>query len=152
MYINKENSLMRKTTIQAAFVRHALNHVLSLNKSQEFTKLAALLLLIPGLFGSLAGARVTHIQIISREVVANGMPFGSSGAYEKLRGRVLFEVDPEDPRNAVVFDLDKAPQNHEGMVEFSADMFILKPMEIKKGSNRSDPPENAGQFANDRLL
>src|SRR5262249_50245062 len=43
-------------------------------------------------------------------------------------------VDPKDARNAVVFDLDKAPKNDQGMVEFSADMMIIKPVDLAKGN------------------
>ncbi|MGH9935142.1 MAG: hypothetical protein ACREAM_02795, partial [Blastocatellia bacterium] len=75
---------------------------------------------------SAAEGRVARFQITSREVIAGGAAFGSTGAYEKLRGTVVFEVDPADSHNAVVFDIDKAPRNSRGRVEFSADMFILK--------------------------
>ncbi len=86
------------------------------------------------LLGAQAEARVTRIEITTREIVADGMAFGDTGPYEKLRGTVHFEVDPNDPRNAVVFDLDKAPRNARGLVEFSADFFILKPLELAKGN------------------
>src|SRR5260370_32243499 len=85
-------------------------------------------------FGAQAEARVTRIKITTREVVADGMPFGDTGPYEKLGGTVYFEVDPFDERNAVVFDLDKAPRSKEGTVEFSADLFILKPIDLNKGN------------------
>src|SRR5262249_32238063 len=49
-------------------------------------------------------------QIEERGVVADGMSFGDTGPYEKLRGTVHFEVDARDARNAAVFDLDKAPR------------------------------------------
>src|SRR5713101_9720308 len=81
-----------------------------------------------------AEARVTRVQITSREIVADGISFGDSGPYEKLRGTVFFEVSPSDPRNAVVFDLDKAPRNDRGMVEFSADWMIIKPVHLSKGN------------------
>ena len=67
-------------------------------------------------------------------MIAAGVAFGAIGPYEKLRGGVSFEVDPADPRNAAVFDLDKAPRNSRGMVEFTADMFILKPVDMDKGN------------------
>jgi hypothetical protein len=83
---------------------------------------------------SLAEARVTRIQITSRVVVADGVSFGDAGPFEKLRGTVFFEVNPWDPRNAIVFDLDKAPRNARGMVEFSADWMIIKPVDLTKGN------------------
>jgi len=84
--------------------------------------------------GSPAEARVTRIQINSRELLAGGITFGSAGPYEKIRGAVFFEVDPADPRNAAVFDIDKAPQNTRGHVEFSADFYILKPVDMSRGN------------------
>lgn len=86
------------------------------------------------LMGSRAEARVTRIVVDSRGIVADGMSFGATGPYEKLRGTVFFEVDPRDPRNAVVFDLDKAPRNAHGFVEFSADMMIIKPVDVTQGN------------------
>jgi hypothetical protein len=82
-----------------------------------------------------AEARLTRLEISKREVVADGKAFGAAGPYEKLSGRAFFEVDPALERNAVVFDLDRAPLNARGRVEFSADMVILKPVDLEKGSN-----------------
>src|SRR5262249_50847661 len=84
--------------------------------------------------GLVAEGRVTRIQIASREPFANSMAFGAAGAYEKICGTAFFEVDPGDARNKVVFDLDKAAQNARGMVEFSADVYILKPLDMSKGN------------------
>lgn len=82
-----------------------------------------------------AEAKLTRLEVSKREVVANGQAFGSAGAYEKLTGRAWFEVDPKLERNAAVFDLNHAPLNARGLVEFSADMVILKPVDPAKGSN-----------------
>ena len=81
-----------------------------------------------------AEARLTRLHIDQREVVAQGQSFGAAGAYERLTGTAYFEVDPKDPHNAAVFDLDKAPVNARGMVEFAADMAILRPVDVAKGS------------------
>lgn len=69
---------------------------------------------------SVAHAEVTRLEIARRADV------GSSG-YEKIVGTIHFAVDPKDPHNRVVVDLDKAPVNASGRVEFSADLYILKP-------------------------
>ena len=87
------------------------------------------------LFCQAAEAKLTRLEISKREVVADGQAFGAAGAYEKLTGRAWFEVDPKLERNAAVFDLDRAPLNKAGRVEFSADMVILKPVDLSKGSN-----------------
>ncbi|HEX4986012.1 MAG TPA: alpha/beta hydrolase domain-containing protein [Burkholderiales bacterium] len=81
-----------------------------------------------------AGAKLVKLEIDRREVVADGASFGDAGPYEKLTGRAWFEVDPAHERNKVVFDLDHAPRNARGRVAFSADMVILKPVDLRKGS------------------
>ena len=63
-------------------------------------------------------------------------PDGSVGPYEKLRGKAFGEVDPADPRNAVITDLKLAPRNARGKVEYSMDIFILKPIDLKKGNHK----------------
>ena len=63
-------------------------------------------------------------------------PDGKVGPYEKLRGRAFGELDPADPRNAVITDLARAPRNARGKVEYSMDIFILKPIDVKKGNHR----------------
>ena len=65
-----------------------------------------------------------------------GRSFGSVGQYEKLRGTAYAELDPTDPRNAVITDLDLAPVNERGMVEYSTDIFILKPINLDLGNRR----------------
>jgi hypothetical protein len=67
-----------------------------------------------------AAAEVTRVDIASRADI------GMSG-YEKLAGTVHFTVDPANPHNRIVVDLDKAPRNPAGGVEFSADMYIVRP-------------------------
>jgi hypothetical protein len=63
---------------------------------------------------------VTRVDIAKRSDV------GSSG-YEKIVGTIHFAVDPGHPRNKVMVDLDAARKNAAGRVEFSADLYILRP-------------------------
>ena len=58
------------------------------------------------------------------------------GPYEKLRGKAYGEVDPADPRNALITDLKLAPRNARGKVEYSMDIFILKPIDLGKGNHK----------------
>lgn len=81
-----------------------------------------------------AEARVKRLLIRDREIVAGGHSFGRAGAYEKLRGTAYFEVDPFDPHDARVFDIENAPRK-DGMVEFSADMYILRPVHMNHGNH-----------------
>ena len=94
----------------------------------------ALLLLIVGV--SLAEARVVRFVIEQQRVFAEGMEFGETGPYERLDGTVHMEVDPDDPLNAVIVNLDRAPRNARGLVEFSTTFYILKPVEIERGNGK----------------
>jgi hypothetical protein len=79
------------------------------------------LLLVATLFCAVAArAEVTGVEVKQRADVGGS-------AYEKIFGTIHFAVDPKDPRNAVIVDIDKAPKNAAGKVEFSADLYILKP-------------------------
>ncbi len=95
---------------------------------QPTRALSAILLAAVVLVAFDADAKLVKLEIAKREVVADGMAFGDAGPYEKLTGRAWFEVDPALERNKSVFDLDRAPVNAGGKVEFSADMVILKPV------------------------
>ena len=79
-------------------------------------------------------AEVKRIEITSRADVQNGSPFGNGGPYERLIGKVYFAVDPGNPRNKVIVNVDKAPRNARGEVEFSADLSIYKPKDASRGN------------------
>lgn len=96
--------------------------------------LLAVLVLVALALPSLAEARLVRLDVVKREIVAEGRSFGTVGAYEKLTGTAHFEADPADVRNGRVFDIRNAPLNARGLVEFSADMVILKPVDLAKGT------------------
>ncbi len=81
-----------------------------------------------------AQAEVISFEIRQREPHANGASFGTVGPYEKITGIVRFALDPEHPRNKVIVDLDKAPRNAQGKVEFASDFYILAPKNPDKGN------------------
>ena len=81
-----------------------------------------------------AQARVERVEILSRTDVLDRKPFGDAGAYEKVIGKVHFAVKPEAVSNKTIVDLDKAPRNGEGEVEFAADVYILKPKDASHAS------------------
>jgi hypothetical protein len=81
-----------------------------------------------------ASAEVVRIDVQSRADVAAGQTFGAAGAYEKIAGRIFFAVDPALPANRIIADIDNAPRNAAGKVEFSADFYLLKPKAIAKGN------------------
>jgi hypothetical protein len=54
--------------------------------------------------------------------------------YEEIIGKVYFAVDPKLPHNQIIVDLDRAPRNAKGLVEFSADLYVLKPKDPAKSN------------------
>ena len=89
-----------------------------------------------------AAAHITRIVVDparSESPAFEGRTFGPDGRvgpYEKLRGKAFGEVDPDDPRNAMITDLALAPRNARGRVEYSMDVFILKPIDLAKGNHK----------------
>ena len=88
------------------------------------------------LVSSVADARVVRLRIERREVILNGRAFGAAGPYEKLVGKVDFGLDPTLPRNGEIVDLKLAPRNARGEVESSADFYVLKPIDPRRGNGR----------------
>src|SRR5205807_6135802 len=86
-----------------------------------------------------AEARITRFVVdpaLSQSPTFEGRTFGSVGAYEKLRGKAYGEADPRDPQNAVITDIELAPRNARGLVEYSVDFFILKPVNLRDGNDK----------------
>ncbi|MHC4144510.1 MAG: alpha/beta hydrolase domain-containing protein [Planctomycetota bacterium] len=81
-------------------------------------------------------AKVVRVEIENRESVAEGQPFGRSGAYERITGKVYLEVDPANSVNQLVVDLNLAPRNERGNVEFSTDFELQKPVDPQRGNHR----------------
>src|SRR2546430_11495224 len=84
-----------------------------------------------------ADARLTRLVITERLPFAGGAQFATVGAYERLKGTALLEVDPNNALNAVITDLDKAPRNARGMVEFSSPFFIIKPVDMSRSEEHT---------------
>src|SRR5439155_361771 len=92
--------------------------------------------LIGILASSAADARVVRLRIERREVVLNGRWFGAAGPYEKLIGKIDFAFDPRLSQNDIIVDLPFAPRNDRGEVEASADFYLLKPVDPRRGNGR----------------
>ena len=79
-------------------------------------------------------AGVDRIEIKSRTDVLDGKSWGAVGPYERIVGTVFFAVDPKNPHNATIPNIDKAPRNAKGMVEYSSDIYIFAPKDQSKGN------------------
>src|ERR1041385_4856022 len=82
---------------------------------------AILVLALPG------QARITRLVIEHTETT------GHDG-YQKLSGHFYGELDPKLPLNAIITDLELAPRNARGMVEYAATVTIIKPADMAKAS------------------
>src|SRR6516165_12131506 len=79
-------------------------------------------------------AEVVRIEVNSRTDVLSGKSFGNTGAFEKLAGKIYFAVDPRNSANRIITDIDKAPKNASGKVEFSSDFYLIKPKDESRGN------------------
>ena len=77
---------------------------------------------------------VERFEILERTPYADNQSFGEVGAYELIRGRLHYAVDPEDPHNAVICDLALAPREHDGCVRFSGEVVLLQPADPERGN------------------
>ena len=83
-----------------------------------------------------ASAHVIEFNIAAVESFADGTAFGNTGAYERVRGTFKGKLDPADPRNKVIVNIDKAPRNAAGRVEYEADFFMLRPVDGARGNGK----------------
>ena len=82
-------------------------------------------------------ARIIRIAISATESPTfGGTAFGTVGPYEKVRAVAYGEVDPADPKNATIADITLAPRNSRGMVEYTVDVLVLRPVDASKGNGR----------------
>ena len=89
-----------------------------------------------GLAASLgpAQARIVRLEVLRTEPAFGGQAFGSAGGYEKIVARAYGEVDPADPGNAIIQDLNLAPRNARGLVAYATEVELLKPVDAGRGN------------------
>lgn len=80
-----------------------------------------------------AAAEVIRFEVLESMPAFEGRSFGAVGPYVRITARATIAVDPADPRNAVVADLDRAPRNAAGRVEAVADVVLLRPADPARG-------------------
>ncbi len=79
---------------------------------------------------------IIAIEIVARTPFVGGAAFGAVGAYERIDGVAIGELDPAAPGNRGIVNLDKAPRNARGRVEYRSDICILRPEDPDKGNGR----------------
>jgi hypothetical protein len=97
---------------------------------------------------------VPRIEIIERLApVFDGRVFGSVGTYECLSGTIHGELDPSHPLNATIVNLDQAPRNAAGLVEYRSDFTLMTPTDLARGNGwlLYDVPNRGNKVALTRL-
>jgi len=97
-------------------------------------KITIIVLSLIWLAVSTAAAEVVRIEVQTRNDVAEGKSYGLAGTYEKLVGKIYYEVDPNNSVNQIITDIEYAPTNAAGKVEFSSDFYLIKPRNIESGN------------------
>ena len=83
-----------------------------------------------------ARAEVKKIVVDTRVSPAfGGTAYSNVGQYETLAGRAFGELDPNDPHNRIITDIQLAPRNANGMVEYIASFFVVKPIDMSRSSH-----------------
>ena len=90
-----------------------------------------------------AQARVTRIVID-----AGPTALAVDANYQTITGRAFGELDPRDPKNALVTDISLAPRNARGKVEYIASFYIVKPVDMAQASGVvwHDVPNRGGRI------
>jgi Alpha/beta hydrolase domain len=79
---------------------------------------------------------VTRFDVMLRRPLAEGRTFGDVGSYEELKGRLQLAIDPTHAANVRITDVERAPRNGQGRVEFAADVSVLLPVDRARASGR----------------
>ena len=86
------------------------------------------------LFVSGVSAEVVRVDVELHEDVLGGKSYGLAGPYEKFLGTMHFAVDPTNSANEIIVDIEHAPLNADGLVEFSATFTLIKPTQADRGN------------------
>ena len=81
-------------------------------------------------------ARIVEIKVQSVRPFADGQAFGAAGAYERVTGTAIGELEPSDARNRVIVNLDRAAKNARRMVEYEVDFDLLRPVDSRRGNGK----------------
>jgi hypothetical protein len=79
---------------------------------------------------------IAEIRITGTQPVFSGASFGAVGAYEILSGKAYGTLDPRAPANAGLTNLRYVPLNAEGLINYSMDIAILRPVNAGAGNGR----------------
>ena len=94
-----------------------------------------------------AQARITQIQILTRGTAFGGHSFAGVGQYEFITGIATGEVNPNNPQNSLITDIQLAPKNAQVNVVYQHNFYILQPLDPSKGNRKMmyEPPNRGGK-------
>jgi alpha/beta hydrolase family protein len=122
---------------------------LSKLKSTKLTWLGAASLVAISTLGATpdAHARITQITITNSGIAFGGHSFAGVGQYEFITGIATGEVDPNNPQNSVITDIQLAPKNAAGHVVYSHNFYILQPIDPSRGNGKMmyEPPNRGSK-------
>jgi Alpha/beta hydrolase domain len=122
-----------------------------LSRRQRFPRIATAIALAGAVLApAIAEARITRIEIDamkSESPTFGGYAWPKVGQYEKIVGKAYGEVNPHDRQNRIIVDIEYAPRNPRGNVEYAFNFYILKPIDLSKGAGRMmyEPPNRGGK-------
>ena len=128
-----------------------MNHFFAVSRSIRIFSITLAASLAAALFAvSPADARITRIEIDaarSQSPTFGGFSWPNVGQYEKIVGKAFGEVNPHDRQNRVIVDIELAPRNARGNVEYAFNFYILKPIDLSKGARKMmyEPPNRGGK-------
>ncbi|MDP6511703.1 MAG: alpha/beta hydrolase domain-containing protein [SAR202 cluster bacterium] len=79
---------------------------------------------------------VVGFDINTQRILADGKSWGEVGPYEELLGTLHFATDPLNDANSRITDVELAPRSDQGLVEFTADVSIILPVDRARGSGK----------------
>jgi hypothetical protein len=71
---------------------------------------------------------VTRFEILSRGPYEDDRTFGDGGPYERIEAIAHYAVDPTNQANQGIVDLHLAERGDDGLVHFSGDVTMLRPL------------------------
>lgn len=79
-------------------------------------------------------AKIVKLVVTKTEPYGGGRTFGNAGTYERVTGQAYGEVDPKLAQNKIIQDLQLAPKNARGMVEYVSEFVLLRPKDMGKSN------------------
>jgi hypothetical protein len=119
---------------------------ISLNLSELFRKSALTGVIAAAVL--LAWAPPSHARVTKIIIDAGPTALAADATYQTFTGRAFGELDPNDPKNALITDIALAPKNANGKVEYIASFFIVKPVDMAQASGFMwhDLPNRGGRI------